>query len=287
MDRTPTPAHASHDEMLIARLYGGDVDSGERAAALDRIAECPDCADLFADLTAIAEADAAMRVPSRPRDFSLTEADGARLRRKRRLGWLFGAGLRRSLGGSLAALAVAGVVLTGVASIVGGTQNTDRFTLQDQSNHAPVAAAASGADSAAFGAMAPTAAPVVSAAAIPAASPAPLSAATAAPAPPASTERDLATSAPVVAAPSPVATVAALGSGAGPLATGEVAKVAQSSEGAAGNGQPPSVLPTEVAQSGIDARAVWLAGFVVLFAIGMAIALLPWRRPGRGRRGGS
>ena len=76
MHRT-APTHATHDELLLARLYGGDVDETERSRALDQMASCQDCADVFADLGAIAVATAALPTPPRPRDFTLTEADAS------------------------------------------------------------------------------------------------------------------------------------------------------------------------------------------------------------------
>jgi len=122
MNNTTPAAHAAHDELLIARLFGGDVSEAERARALDQMGECGECAALFTDLGDIADATEAMPVPDRPRDFSLTQSDAARLRRRR---WsrsaLFGAGLRRSLGGSLAALGLAGLVLTGGLALLGQT----------------------------------------------------------------------------------------------------------------------------------------------------------------------
>src|ERR1035437_9726504 len=122
MDRTPAATHAGHDEMLIVRLYGGDVDEAERARALDLMADCRECANLFADLGAIAEASAAMPVPPRARDFALTDKDAARLSPERRA-WrpaIFGAGLRPSLRGSFAALGLAGALMTGAVSLLGG-----------------------------------------------------------------------------------------------------------------------------------------------------------------------
>jgi hypothetical protein len=44
--------HRDHDELLIARLYGEDLDAFERAAALDRIASCGECAALLAATSA-------------------------------------------------------------------------------------------------------------------------------------------------------------------------------------------------------------------------------------------
>ena len=53
MSRPATP-HAAHDELLIARLFGADVDDRERTLAQEQIAGCEDCAALFADLGSIA-----------------------------------------------------------------------------------------------------------------------------------------------------------------------------------------------------------------------------------------
>jgi anti-sigma factor RsiW len=112
MDPTSPAVHARHDEALIARLFGGDVSEAERARALALVSECPECESLLADFGAIAEATAALPVPPRPRDFSLTEADAARLRGKTRArSRVFRLGLRRSLGGSLAALGIFGLII--------------------------------------------------------------------------------------------------------------------------------------------------------------------------------
>jgi len=113
----PATAHAAHDELLIARLFGDDVADGERAVALKLVAGCDDCAAIFADLGSIATATAALPVPPRPRDFSLTPADTARLRPARSgLRRILGLGPRRSFGGALAALGLSGLLLTSVLS---------------------------------------------------------------------------------------------------------------------------------------------------------------------------
>jgi hypothetical protein len=121
--------HDKHDAMLIARLYGGDVSERERETALALVSDCGDCAQLFADLSAISNATRLLPTPPRPRDFALTEADAARLGRPagtRRFGW---SGLRRSLGGALAALGLVGVLLSGTSSLINPTAhpNTQRF----------------------------------------------------------------------------------------------------------------------------------------------------------------
>ena len=63
----PATTHAAHDELLSARLFGDDVDERERAAAIEQMAACDECADLFADLGSIREATVALPVPARPR----------------------------------------------------------------------------------------------------------------------------------------------------------------------------------------------------------------------------
>jgi len=112
--------HATHDELLIARLYGDDVDDRERASALELVAGCDECAALYADLGAIAEATSALPARPRARDFALTEEDAAKLRPRRRgrarflaIAW------RRSFGGALVALGFSGLVLTSALSMLG------------------------------------------------------------------------------------------------------------------------------------------------------------------------
>jgi anti-sigma factor RsiW len=277
MDLTAPTAHAGHDELLIARLFGGDVDQTERAQAVDLMAGCPECAALFADLGALVDANAAMPIPPRPRDFTLTAADAARLRRKPHF-WspIFGAGLRRSLGSSLAALGLAGALLTGVASVLGGSATSAPIELTaDQNAQAPVAAAAaspaSGATTAggeprpgAIGAgpSGSTAAPALG----PAASPVPAASGREAgnPGAPPPAESSASTDMQLNAA-SPIA-----------FAGGENGT----------SGTKSATTNGAVSQSGMDARLLWLGGFVALFGIGLAIALLPRlpRRRGRGTR---
>jgi anti-sigma factor RsiW len=80
-DMTTTPAtHATHDPELIAAALGGSLDPSERRLIDDRLATCGSCAELHADLLAIASAQRALPTPSRPRDFRLTPADAHRLR---------------------------------------------------------------------------------------------------------------------------------------------------------------------------------------------------------------
>jgi hypothetical protein len=112
--------HATHDELLIARLYGDDVGDRERARALELVAGCDECSALYADLGAIAEATSALPARPRPRDFALTEEDAARLRPRRGARVrLLGIARRRSFGGALVALGFSGLVLTSALSMLG------------------------------------------------------------------------------------------------------------------------------------------------------------------------
>jgi hypothetical protein len=277
MDRTTSTNHSGHDELLVARLYGDDVDAAERGRALDLLAECPDCAALFADMGAIAHATAALPVPPRPREFTLTAGDAARLRAERRR-WpaLFRPELRRSFGGMLTALGLVGVVLTGGFSVFGGTAGT---ALDQQNRSANDQSLAGGG----VASLAAVPQPAVTAGASPAA-------------------------VTVVGPEASFGIPAAAGSGAvtdggpgglnPPEPSGLKAAPTENPQFAAetaGNGTEAdghtntsgSRSPeAPQAASGMDARLVWLVGFALLFGIGLAILILPSliRRRGRGSR---
>ena len=261
MDRTPPTAHAGHDELLIARHFGGDVSEAERARALAVVSECPECESLLADFGAIADATTALPVPPRPRDFSLTAADAARLSRKTRLRWrVFGPGLRRSLGGSLAALGIVGLVLAGTTSIFGGAATTSdaRYALSPElaaASPAPPAPAAVPAGSAAaslsnFGAI---------------------GIATGAPA-------TMANNVPI---PTPAASAALAVTDTHDLAAASGATAQGAVDG--GSDSTKSAAAPDESSSGVDLRLVWLIGFAVLFVTGLALTILPVHRRRRDR----
>jgi hypothetical protein len=139
-DRSGREFHDAHDLELIARAAAGDLAAAEATAAHRLLAACERCAELAADLRAIAAATRRLpsaadvsSVPSAsssslalaPRDFRLTEADAARLRRR---GWLgidrlaeVLGGRSRGLGGALAAFGLVGLlVAAGMPSLLGG-----------------------------------------------------------------------------------------------------------------------------------------------------------------------
>jgi hypothetical protein len=160
----PSISHDRHDPMLIVRLYDGDVDAAERDRATALIADCRACAELYADLGAISSATRRAPTPPRPRDFTLTEADAARLSRRRsRLGWLRWPGLRRSFGGALTALGLVGVLLAGTTTSPAATSRLSaNDALAQGAADAPTSAPAapSSVPSSVFAANGSTPAPV-------------------------------------------------------------------------------------------------------------------------------
>lgn len=105
-----------HDEFLVARLAADDLVGREAGAANALTTECPACAQLLADLRAIASATATLPATRRPRDFRLSQADAARLRPAgwRRFVARFGApelSFTRPLAMGLTTLGIAGLLL--------------------------------------------------------------------------------------------------------------------------------------------------------------------------------
>jgi len=118
--------HAQHDLDLIAGHAAGDLTNtqGIRADAL--LESCTTCADLRRDLVAIASATRALPPPASPRDFRLTPAQAARLRRG---GWIksllrpFAAprSAARPMAMTFTSLGLAGLVVTSILpSLLGG-----------------------------------------------------------------------------------------------------------------------------------------------------------------------
>ncbi|HTS14355.1 MAG TPA: zf-HC2 domain-containing protein [Candidatus Sulfotelmatobacter sp.] len=133
----PTPEHAGHDPLLIVRAAADDTLSpAERAAVEARLASCPACATLEADLRAIAAGLATdLPTPRRPRDFRLSPDDlvvRGPTWRERLHGALAGP-VARPLAGAVCALglllAVTGAVLPHVGATA--TLSNDRGTVTD------------------------------------------------------------------------------------------------------------------------------------------------------------
>jgi hypothetical protein len=117
----PTP-HAGHDLLLVASVVDRNPTAADRLAAERQIAGCPSCAELAADLRAIALATAALPAVERTRDFTLRPEDAARLQPGgwRRIAAAFGAArleVLRPLGAGLATLGLAGLLLATLPAI--------------------------------------------------------------------------------------------------------------------------------------------------------------------------
>jgi hypothetical protein len=117
----PTP-HAEHDLLLVAAAVDRDPSAADRLAAERQITACPTCAELAADLRAIALATTALPAAERSRDFTLRPEQAARLRPRgwRRLAAALGAArleVLQPLGAGLATLGLAGLLLASLPAI--------------------------------------------------------------------------------------------------------------------------------------------------------------------------
>src|SRR5664279_2289441 len=123
-DHSPAAAAAEHAALLVA-FDAGDLAGREGDVAATLASTCPGCASLVADLALLRAATAALPTRPRTRDYRLTDADAARLRPsawRRLLRWL--AAPRspvRPLAGGLAALGIAGLLLTATPGFLGGS----------------------------------------------------------------------------------------------------------------------------------------------------------------------
>jgi anti-sigma factor RsiW len=129
--RPTTPDHADHDRMLVASLADHSLTTGERAAAEALVASCDDCAALHADFLALRDATRAMPTPARSRDYRLTAADAARLRRSgwRRFVAVFGSSrdaFSRPLAVGLTTLGLAGLLFASVPSMLPQSGSTSQ-----------------------------------------------------------------------------------------------------------------------------------------------------------------
>ncbi len=122
-DHSPAAAAAEHAALIVA-LDAGDLADRERDDAATLAATCAGCASLLEDLAVLRAATAALVVTPRTRDFRLTEADAARLRPstwRTLVRWLAAPrSTVRPLAGGLAALGVAGLLLTTTPGFFGG-----------------------------------------------------------------------------------------------------------------------------------------------------------------------
>ncbi len=120
--------HASHDLASIAALAARDpgLEPAQLAQARAMLAACDACTELLADLVAVTSAVPAAAVPDRPRSFTLTAADAARLRPAgwRRFLRTIGSardGVSFPLAMGLTTLGIAGLLVATIPALSGGT----------------------------------------------------------------------------------------------------------------------------------------------------------------------
>ena len=143
--------HAAHDPTWMAALATRDPDltPSERTRAQAALESCGACADLLADLVALSAAIPSAAIPARPRDFSLSAADAARLRPNglRRLLKAIGSardGVTFPLALGLTTMGIAGLLVATVPSFAGGaTAGAAPEILSTVGNALPAPAAAS------------------------------------------------------------------------------------------------------------------------------------------------
>lgn len=151
---TSVPAHAAHDLTIIASLAARTPDLSEvqASAAREQLASCGACTDLLADLVAFQAVLPTTSTPSRPRDFSLTSADAARLRRDgwRRILGFFGSArdnVSRPLAIGFTTLGLAGLLVAALPSMYGAGGQTILSTVGAPIEQAaPAAGEAYGSD---------------------------------------------------------------------------------------------------------------------------------------------
>jgi len=158
--------HAAHDLDLLAAAADRSVDATTRLAAERQVAECQDCAALFADLRLISAGLSSLPKELRvARDFRLSPERAAKLRPA---GWravlqgLFGSGPSlRPFASALTTLGIAGLLLTvGLPNLLGGLggsaasapERNILSTVGSAVSQAPAPAGAPGTDKSNFGA---------------------------------------------------------------------------------------------------------------------------------------
>jgi hypothetical protein len=115
--------HAAHDLVLVAEA----ADRGGRLPGAQ--AACPDCLALHADLVLLAAALPASAIPARPRDFTLTADDAARLRPAGWRRWFAAIGttrdaVSRPLAIGLTTLGLAGLLVATIPGALPGSSAT-------------------------------------------------------------------------------------------------------------------------------------------------------------------
>lgn len=119
--------HAAHDPVWMAALASRDHDLSptEHKRAQAALEACDSCAELLAELVAVSAAIPAAATPARPRDFTLTDADAARLRSRDLRRWFSAIGSARDgitfpLAMGLTTMGIAGLLLATLPSAFSG-----------------------------------------------------------------------------------------------------------------------------------------------------------------------
>ncbi len=172
--------HATHDPVWMAALAAKDPDltPTEMTRARAALESCGACADLFADLVAVSAAIPSAAIPARPRDFTLTPADAARLRSRGLRRWFSAIGSARDgvtfpLALGLTTMGIAGLLLATVPGALSGSAGGAASVL---STVGPTVEPASGGGNTAASAPAAVPAPAAASAAAPAPTSAPAAA---------------------------------------------------------------------------------------------------------------
>jgi hypothetical protein len=102
-----------------------DLAPAELTRARSALESCGACADLFVDLVAVSAAIPSAAIPARPRDFTLTPADAARLRSRGLRRWFSAIGSARDgitfpLALGLTTMGIAGLLLATVPGALSG-----------------------------------------------------------------------------------------------------------------------------------------------------------------------
>jgi hypothetical protein len=163
---TPADAHATHDRVLVSAFVAGDVEGAEEDRARRLVSTCAECAELASDLAAMASALRDLPSPVRTRDFRITPEQAAAMDRRGIRRFLDVGRPRlafaRPLGSGLAALGIAGLLLTSlgaahpamilsnVGSPIGGAAGAPRYA----ASAVPEAAATNGSDTSSNGGVA-------------------------------------------------------------------------------------------------------------------------------------
>jgi hypothetical protein len=264
--QVPGADHERHDPLLVASLLDRSTGGAERDRAEALVADCVDCAALHRDLVTLRDATRTLPTPRRPRSYTLSAEDAARLQRTgwRRLVAMFGStrdAFSRPLAIGLTTIGLAGLLVATIpGSLSFGGESTAGVPTLEQ------AADGAGANSEALqgSKVAPAASAAPSAFAVGGAPLAPSTEPTTAPAP--------ASAEPAPSAESPGTFV-----GAPAASAGAAALAPQSSDAAQRDGADTTVAESiGEPETAPTARLAVLVLAGLLLAAGLGLFALRW-----------